>query len=86
LAAARVSLTPAFVSDAPPPTRGDRIIYWDRKFPGFGLMVTKAGTKSFVAQYRAKGSGESRRKHWKAGQGGFSLDKLHGKGGVSAKG
>ena len=71
----RVNLTPGFVKSAEPPTKGDRIIYWDEGLPGFGLMVTKAGAKSFVAQYRAKGIGVSRRKSWKAGKGGLSLDK-----------
>jgi hypothetical protein len=48
----RVKLTPSFVAKAPRPVKGDRCIYWDQGMPGFGLMVTSAGHKSFVVQYR----------------------------------
>ncbi len=44
----REKLTPAFIRDPPPPTKGDRIVYWDTAMPSFGLMVTKNGTRSFV--------------------------------------
>jgi integrase len=70
----RVKLTPAFVLRAPPPQRGDRIVYWDEALPCFGLMVTKNGHKSFVVQYRA--NGVSRRLTFKAAsRGGLSLEK-----------
>ena len=70
----RVKLTPAFVVKAPPPPRGDRIIYWDESLPCFGLMVTANGHRSFLVQYRAHG--RSRRLTIKAApQGGLSLDK-----------
>jgi integrase len=48
----REKLTPAFVKDAAPPTKGDRMVYWDTAMPSFGLMVTKTGARSFVYQYR----------------------------------
>jgi hypothetical protein len=51
----KVKLTPAFVKKAPIPQHGDRIVYWDEALPCFGLMVTAAGHKSFVVQYRANG-------------------------------
>src|SRR6266478_1219438 len=59
----RERLTPAFVRDAPLPTKGDRIVYWDKAMPSFGLMVTKNGARSFVYQYRNVRH-ESRRKTW----------------------
>jgi integrase len=30
-------------------------VYWDSTMPGFGLMVTAAGHRSFIVQYRANG-------------------------------
>jgi len=59
----REKLTPAFVRDAPLPTKGDRAVYWDAAMPSFGLMVTKNGARSFVYQYRNVRH-ESRRKTW----------------------
>ena len=70
----KTKLTPAFIQKAQPPEHGDRVIYWDEALPGFGLMVTASGHKSFVVQYRA--AGKSRRltiKH--ESRGGLSLDK-----------
>jgi integrase len=58
-------LTPAFVTNPPPPAEGDRVFYWDAGQAGFGLMVTAAGHKSFVCQYRA--GKQSRRLHLKSG-------------------
>jgi integrase len=57
----QVKLTAGFIATAAAPSNGkDRAIYWDDKRPGFGLMVTAAGKRSFVFQYR-NGQGDSRR-------------------------
>jgi integrase len=57
----QVNLTAGFITSAAAPSTGkDRVIYWDEKRPGFGLMVTAAGKRSFVFQYR-NGQGDSRR-------------------------
>jgi integrase len=49
----RTKLTPSFVAKAVPEAGKDRTIYWDQAQPGFGLLVTEAGSKSWVVQYRA---------------------------------
>jgi integrase len=47
------SLTAKFVETAPGPEDGkDRAFYWDASEPGFGLMITNRGVKSWVFQYR----------------------------------
>jgi len=57
----RVNLTAGFILRAGPPSAGkDRVFYWDERRPGFGLMVTANGNRSFVFQYR-NSDGESRR-------------------------
>jgi integrase len=57
----QVKLTAGFVTKAGAPSNGkDRVIYWDEECPGFGLMVTAAGKRSFVFQYR-NAQGDSRR-------------------------
>ena len=57
----QVKLTAGFIlTAAKPPAGKDRIIYWDEKRPGFGLMVTAKGNRSFVFQYR-NAKGNSRR-------------------------
>jgi Phage integrase family/Arm DNA-binding domain len=65
----RTKLNPTFVRDAKAARGADRTIYWDEGLSGFGLMVTAAGHKSFVCQYRT--AGRSRRMHFKRG---LSLD------------
>jgi hypothetical protein len=55
----QVKLTAGFISKAAKPSDGkDRVIYWDEQRPGFGLMVTSSGSRSFVFQYR-NSKGES---------------------------
>src|SRR5262245_65544482 len=54
------NLTPSFIKCAlhcadPAKLGTDRTIYWHQKLHGFGLMVTAAGHKSYVVQYRAGG-------------------------------
>jgi integrase len=45
-------LTPAFVAKAGADEGAERTVFWDERLPGFGLMVTAAGHKSWVVQYR----------------------------------
>ena len=61
----RAKLTPAFVAKATAAPGVDRTIYWDQALPGFGVMVTAKGHRSYVVQYRA--AGRSRRMHLKTG-------------------
>jgi integrase len=63
----RIKLTPAFVAKPPRSAKSDRAFYWDTTQSGFGLMVTAAGHRSFVVQYRADRT--SRRMHLKPGLG-----------------
>jgi integrase len=48
-------LTAHFVKGAKAQPGKDRTIYWDETKPGFGLMVTRGGHRSYVAQYRSNG-------------------------------
>ena len=61
----RSKLTPAFASKAKATPGHARTTYWDAGMPGFGLMVTANGHRSYVVQYRA--AGRSRRMHLKTG-------------------
>ncbi|HZV04170.1 MAG TPA: integrase arm-type DNA-binding domain-containing protein [Gemmataceae bacterium] len=61
----RAKLTPAFVTKASAAPGADRTVYWDEAQPGFGLMVTANGHRSYVVDYRA--DGRKRRMHLKAG-------------------
>jgi integrase len=49
----RSKLTPAFVQKARAEDGAERTVYWDTTMPGFGLVVTAAGHRSFVVQYRS---------------------------------
>jgi integrase len=51
----RHRLTAAFVTKAAPAADKDRTVFWDTTQPGFGLMVTRNGARSYVVQYRAHG-------------------------------
>jgi hypothetical protein len=42
------------------PEKGNRV-YWDAALGGFGVRVTAGGARSFVLDYRVKGSGRQRR-------------------------
>jgi integrase len=52
----RVKLTPGFVIRATAAPGAERTTFWDQTLPGFGLMVTANGHKSYVVQYRANGA------------------------------
>jgi integrase len=49
----KARLTPTFVQKATAEPGAERTVYWDETMPGFGLVCTKAGHRSFVYQYRA---------------------------------
>jgi integrase len=48
-------LTTGFVQNARAEEGKERSIYWDSTLPSFGLMVTRAGHRSYVLQYRNGG-------------------------------
>ena len=56
----RQSLTDALVRRLPAPAKGNKITY-DADLAGFGCRVTAAGARSFVFNYRVKGTGQERR-------------------------
>jgi integrase len=51
----RIKLTPAFCQKARAEPPADRALYWDTDMPGFGLLVTASGHRSFIVQYRFRG-------------------------------
>ena len=51
----RTLLTANFIKTAAAESGKERSVYWDATMPGFGLVVTSNGARSFVYQYRANG-------------------------------
>jgi len=49
----KTKLTPTFVQKATAEHGAERTLFWDEALPGFGLMITRSGHRSFVYQYRA---------------------------------
>jgi integrase len=66
----RVNLTQKFVEDAKAQdkdiARSGRSIFWDEALPGFGLVVTAAGHRSYLVKYRAGADGQPRKMTVKA--------------------
>ena len=56
----QANLTEKFVAAATAPAGKDRELFWEPALPGFALMVTAAGARSFIVQYRTA-EGASRR-------------------------
>jgi integrase len=52
----QTKLTQAFADKATAEPSAERTIFWDQGLAGFGLMVTSAGHRSYVVQYRANGT------------------------------
>jgi integrase len=48
-------LTGSFVRSIHAERGAERTVYWDTTLPGFGVMVTSTGHRSYVAQYRSHG-------------------------------
>src|SRR2546430_9090190 len=51
----RTKLTPAFCQRATAEPGAERTLFWDAEMPGFGLVVTGTGHRSYVVQYRTTG-------------------------------
>jgi integrase len=51
----RIKLTPSFVQKARAEPPSERALFWDKDMPGFGLLVTASGHRSYVVQYRFRG-------------------------------
>ena len=56
----REPLSDAFIKKLPRPEKGNKV-YWDSTLGGFGIRITAGGARSFVLDYRVKGSGRQRR-------------------------
>jgi hypothetical protein len=50
----REKLTPAVVKKAMEEKSG--VVVWDKSLPGFGLLVTKSGHRSWPVQYKHRGT------------------------------
>ncbi|WP_256750749.1 site-specific integrase [Mesorhizobium sp. Mes31] len=48
------------IAKLPSPGKGQRL-FWDGDVPGFGVRVTSGGARSFIFNYRVRGSGKERR-------------------------
>ena len=48
------------ISKLPCPEKGQRLV-WDSDVPGFGVRITAAGARSFIFNYRVRGTGRERR-------------------------
>lgn len=60
---ANLRLTEKTVAKLPPPTGAPQAYYWDEEVVGFGVVVGKTGTKTFVAYGRLAGEKGKRIKH-----------------------
>ena len=56
----REPLSDAIVKKLPRPEKGNKV-YWDSALGGFGIRITAAGSRSFVFDYRVRGTGRQRR-------------------------
>src|SRR5579859_2568034 len=54
------ALSDAMVRRLPAPEKGYKV-HWDPDVGGFGIRITAAGARSFVVDYRVRGSGRQRR-------------------------
>lgn len=57
----RAKLSASLVTTFLPAEGKARDYVWDTSLPGFGLMVTSTGARSYCVQYRVSGTGRSRR-------------------------
>ena len=55
-------ITKRAVDAIPSPTMGKRNYLWDETLKGFGVMVTDAGSRSYLVQYRVGGRGSPTRR------------------------
>jgi integrase len=62
----RIKLTKDFVESASAEPGKERTVFWDETLPGFGLVVTPNGSRSFCVQYR-RADGVSKRLTLKSG-------------------